>query len=297
MKKIAFYAVLLICISLLSSALFYWIKWQTKLQPRVIKCEINNSTFKIAEPISIETTFNIPLHCDFELQEFTLPNALKEHNSGIIFKHPTPNTLLMIESFFGCQKGVYKDLNRELIIHTPRGTESIKFSYPEFKVQSRNLSDDTQTKIYGEIKLSKSVPTLISLELTIAIITISSLIICIAFFKSLPGKLPGPLQIFRQELQQLSDYQESPDSQPLMRLQDQIRNALAYLVDESFRSSPLKELPWEKVSQNDAELIRPLLQKIHTSRFTGEKITKIEFHEYIQSLIQWADKMILEENK
>jgi hypothetical protein len=297
MKKLGLLVLIIGCIALLSSALFYWVKWNTQLQARVIESKINGSKFKIAEEINLETTFNIPIHCDAELMEFSLPDGLKEHNSGVTFKQKSPNTLMMTESFFAVKEGIFKDLKRELTIKTPKGLAKLTFSYPEFEVDARVFSSESKVKFFDKIELKENYNFFISIEYILIIIIMLSLVTTVIFVKNLPKRSPSPIQIFRSEIQKFYNYQESPDSQPLMRLQDLIRSLIAQQFDERFRSIPLKHLSWEKLSEKDTHILKPILEKIHASRFTGDKLSKAEFHGDIQALINWSDELITEERK
>ncbi|WDE95997.1 hypothetical protein PQO03_09750 [Lentisphaera profundi] len=291
MKKTKLLILILFCLTLLTGSLFYWIKWQTKLQSKVIEVSTNKASFEIAEAIKFQTIIKIPLHASYEIQGFELEEGLKEHQTGIQFTPQLINRMIMTESLFAIREGEYKNLSRTLLIHGPRGMQKLEIKYPEFSVKARSLPQEAQMKSFSEIELPSS-GLYLSSPVTISIILLSSLIFSLAFFKKLPKASATEEEKFLQFIQTMLANDDQPSHFVLMTVQDELRSLLAKIHGETFLSSPVNHLPWENLSENDSQLLSSILNKIFRARFHRQAITKEEFQNMLHQLQSWSSQLV-----
>ena len=290
MKKLGLITLITLCVALVTASLFYWIKWQSKLQVRVISTELNQSTYKIGEAIHFQSTLNLPFQCSYELEAYELEEGLKEHHTGIYFTRKNLNSVILHESLFATQPGEYKNNQRTVHINSSKGLQTIQISYPAFKVQQGEFAPDSSIQSYGDITLSAP-KSHISSSTALAIILSSSLILTLITLKKLPAKEASPTEKFIAKMQQILDYDESATPAPLMTIQDETRFLLSKLYHENFLHANIEDSPWDELSENDSNLFRPYLERIFKARFHQQTIPKDEFHNMLKELILWTQNL------
>jgi hypothetical protein len=296
MKKLGLLTLITCSIALLSASLFYWIGQQTNFQIKLISTNLDQNSYKVGTAINIKTLIKLPLQCNYEVAGYELEEGLKEHETGVYFTRDSINQVTLHESLFAIRPGEYKNNHRTLVINSPKGRKDVHIHYPAFTVKKRELDLKSSPKSFGEINLDQP-PRQLSVLSTLCIITFLSLIITLVFLKKLPQKKLTPKESFVQALQQILLYDENSTSSPLMIIQDQIRSLLAHLHGDSFLHAPIEELAWEKLSENDTQMLRSYLERIFTARFHKNKIPKDEFQDMVRELITWANELKNEERK
>ncbi|EDM25226.1 hypothetical protein LNTAR_03319 [Lentisphaera araneosa HTCC2155] len=296
MKKLGLITLITLCVALVTTSLFYWIKWQSKLQVRVISTEINQSTYKIGEAIHFQSSLNIPFQCSYELEAYELEDGLKEHHSGSYFTRKNLNSVILHESLFATKAGEYKNNQRTVHINSSKGLQTVQITYPTLNVQQREFAPERNVQSFGDITLS-SPKSHISSSTALAIILSSSLILTLIILKKLPSKEPSITEKFITKMQQILDYKECATPAPLMTIQDETRFLLSKLYHENFLHANIEDSPWDELSENDSSLFRPYLERIFKARFHQQTIPKDEFQNMVKELIIWAQNLKIKDSK
>lgn len=290
MKKLGLLTLITCSIVLLTASLFYWIRWQSRFQAKVISSTSDKASYFIGENIRIKSEINLPVQCNYEVEAYELKEGLKEHKTGIYFTRNSIHKVRLNESLFAIKPGTYKDLQRIIIVNSAQGSQKLTINYPELKISARELDPQSQAKSFAEITLDPKQKGL-SVAITLSIIIALSLIFTLAFLKKLPAKTLSAKERFIQAMQKILLYDENSTSAPLVSVQDHTRSLLAHCYDENFLHAPIETLSWDKLSENDTQMLRSYLDRIFTARFHQEKIPKDEFQDMVKKLITWAQNI------